>query len=141
MKPDTTFILARAIGPVLILFGALLITQPGRMLSAMTAFISNDGLLLLTGFVTLVVGLALIALHQRWDGFTAGFISVLGWAITLRGAMLLLTPTLVERAAGFVLEHATVLPIAGCVVALIGVWLTYAGYIAGTLRVETPLRR
>lgn len=141
MKPDTTFILARAIGPVLIIAGALLITQPARMLSAMTAFISNDGLLVLTGFFTLLLGLGLVAVHQRWDGFTAGFISVLGWVLTLRGFILLTAPALVERAAGFVLEHATLLPIAGLVTALIGVWLTYAGYIAGTLRVETPARR
>jgi hypothetical protein len=137
MKLDTTFVLARVIGPVLLFAGVLLITQPARMLSAMTGFISSDALLVLAGFITLIIGLGLVALHQRWDGFTAGFLSVLGWAVTLRGAMLLLAPELVRRAAGFVLTHANALPIAGLVLALIGVWLTYAGYIAGTLRVET----
>jgi hypothetical protein len=32
------------------------------------------------------------------------------------------------------------MPIAGCVIALLGVWLSYTGYIAGTLRAEAPRR-
>lgn len=137
MKPDVTFILARVLGPVLIVAGVLLITQSARVLSAMMGFLASDALMLFAGFLSLMIGLGLIALHQRWNNFSAIVISVLGWAFALRGALALLAPQFLHRGADFILATPLTLPIAGCVTALIGVWLTYAGYIAGVLRVET----
>lgn len=137
MKPDATFIIARVIGPLLIIGGVLLITQTARMLSAMTDFLASEALLLLAGLIDLILGLTLLALHQRWNSFSAVIISVLGWIITIEGALLLLAPGLIQQLAGLLLTYAQALPILGCVLALIGVWLAYAGYIAGTLRVET----
>jgi hypothetical protein len=136
MKPDVTFILARVLGPVLIVAGVLLITQTARVLSGMMSLLSNDGLLMFVGFITLMMGLGLIALHQRWNGISAILISLLGWLFTLRGAVLLLGPDLIHQGARFILATPIALPVAGCVTALIGVWLTYSGYIAGTLRVD-----
>lgn len=137
MKPDATFIIARVIGPLLIIGGVLLITQTARMLSAMTDFLASEALLLLAGLIDLILGLTLLALHQRWNSFSAVIISALGWIITIEGALLLLAPGLIQQLAGLLLTYAQALPILGCVLALIGVWLAYAGYIAGTLRVET----
>jgi hypothetical protein len=137
MKPDVTFILARVLGPVLIIAGVLLITQTQRVLAAMMGFLANDALLMLIGFVNLAIGLGLIALHQRWSSFSAIVISVLGWAFALRGAAALLAPQLMHRGADFILANPVALPIAGCLTALVGVWLAYAGYIAGTMRVDS----
>ncbi len=137
MKSDATFLIARVLGPLLIIGGVLLITQTARLLSAMTDFLASDALLLLAGMMDLVIGLSLIALHQRWNSFSAFIISAMAWIISIEGALLLLAPQVIQDAAGLFLAYAKALPILGCVLALIGVWLTYAGYIAGTLRVET----
>jgi len=136
MKSDITFIIARVFGPVLIIAGVLLITQTDRIVTAMMGFLANDTLLLLVGFLSLMIGLTLIALHQRWNNFSAIIISVLGWAFVLRGAAALLAPHFLHRGAEFILTHAVALPIAGCVTALIGVWLAYAGYIGGFMRTD-----
>ncbi|MEZ5995556.1 MAG: hypothetical protein R3C25_07350 [Hyphomonadaceae bacterium] len=140
MKTDYTFVLARVLGPLLAIAGLMLITQSARMHAALTGFLLDEALLMFAGFVTLALGLMLVAFHQRWDSVTPSIISILGWLLTLRGAALLLAPDLVRRAAGFVDAQPNILPIAGCVLALIGVWLTYAGYVAGTLRVDTSQR-
>ncbi|MCR6645051.1 MAG: hypothetical protein NVV62_11385 [Terricaulis sp.] len=137
MKPDATFIIARILGPLLAICGVLLITQTARLLSAMTDFMASDALMLLAGVLDLIFGLTLLALHQRWNSFSAFIISALAWMMTIEGAILLLAPELIQRFAGLVLAYAQVLPILGCVFALIGVWLAYVGFIAGTLRVET----
>lgn len=136
MKPDVTFILARVLGPVLIVAGALLISQTTRVVAAMMGFLSNDALLMSAGFLSLMIGLGLIALHQRWDGISAIIISLLGWLFALRGALVLLAPQFLHTGAQWILTYPMVLPIAGCVTALVGVWLAYAGYIAGTMRVD-----
>ncbi len=140
MKPDVTFILARIIGPLFAVAGVMLISQHARMRAMLGDFLGNDALMVLAGFTTLAVGLGLIALHQRWDTITAGIISVIGWLMLVRGALLLLAPALVRDAGVYVITQPIVMPIAGCVIALLGVWLSYTGYIAGTLRAEAPRR-
>lgn len=137
MKTDYTFLLARIIGPVLIVAGVMLISQPARMLAGLTGFILDDALFMLGGFVTLILGLGLVTVHQRFDSISAGIISVLAWVLTARGIVILLAPELVRNAADFIHNQPRFLPVAGLTTALVGVWLTYAGYIAGTLRVDT----
>lgn len=137
MKPDVTFIIARVLGPLLIIGGVLLITQTARLLSVMTDFMASDALLMLAGFIDVILGLTLIVLHQRWASFTGFIISAISWIILAEGLVMLFAPELIQSFAGLLLAYAKALPILGCVLALLGVWLTYAGYIAGTLRVET----
>lgn len=137
MKPDVTFILARILGPVLIAGGVMLITQTTRIVSVMMGFLGNDTLLVFVAFLSLMVGLGLIALHNRWNSISAIIISVISWSFLVRGLLALFAPHWLHSGAQWILTNPLSLPIAGCVTALIGVWLSYAGYIAGTLRVDT----
>jgi hypothetical protein len=137
MKPDTTFIIARIIGPLCVVAGMMLISEHARMRAMIGDFLGNDALMAFTGFTMLALGLTLLALHQRWDSITAAIVSLIAWLTLARGVVLLLRPSLVRDAGVYVLTQPLVMPIAGCVIALIGVWLSYAGYIAGTLRAET----
>lgn len=140
MKPDTTFIAARIIGPLLVVAGVMLITQTHRMMAALSSFMLNEASLMLGGIGALIGGLTLLILHNRYDSITAIIVSVIGWAATAKGVVILLVPTLITTGAEFVSDTPNVMPIAGCVMALLGVWLAYTGYIAGTLRVETSPR-
>ena len=137
MKPDTTFILARVLGPVLIVGGVMLITQTTRIVGVMMSFLGNDALLVFIAFLSLMIGLGLIALHNRWNGISAALISLISWSFVARGLLSLFAPQALHSGAQWMLTNPLILPIAGCVTALVGVWLAYAGYIAGTLRVET----
>ncbi len=137
MKPDITFILARIIGPVFIVAGIMLISEHARMRAMIGDFLGSDALMAFTGFTLLFVSLTMLALHQRWDTITGALISVISWVTLARGALLLLRPSLVRDAGVYAVTQPLVMPIAGCVIALIGVWLSYSGYIAGTLRAET----
>lgn len=141
MRPDITLVLARILGPVSVIAGIMLITQGARLRAMLADFLGNDGMMVLAGFVMLVLGLLLVTLHQRWNGFTAALVTLYGWITLLRGAALLLAPGLVRDAAFIVIQQPNILPIAGCVIALLGVWLAYTGYISGVLRVDTAPQR
>jgi hypothetical protein len=141
MQLDSTFVAARIVGPVLIVAGVALIAHNEAMVRAIGDFIDLAGLLMLSGLVGLTAGLALVTLHRRWDSFTAILISMIGWIAVLRGAATLLLPDLARTEIILVVTNPQVAPIVGCVLALIGVWLTYAGYIAGIFRVEPASRR
>jgi hypothetical protein len=60
--------------------------------------------------------------------------------MTARGVVLLLVPDVLDTAADIVVGQPNALPIVGCVMALLGVWFSYTGYISGTLRVDTSPR-
>lgn len=140
MKPDSTYIAARIVGPMLVVAGILLITQPHRMITAMGGFLLSDALLILAAFLALSLGLTLLVFHSRLDSITAIIVTAIGAIVTLKGVLLLLVPEFVHQAADIVIRMPNLLPITGCVMALLGVWLAYTGYIAGVLRVDTSPR-
>ena len=136
MQLDSTFVIARIMGPVLVLVGVALISHPSIMLGALGDFMTTSGLMVLGGIVATVLGLTIVTLHRRWNGFTAALVSIAGWLAVLKGAILLVAPGYAHEAGSFVLTHANIIPIAGCAIALLGLWFTYAGYVAGIFRVE-----
>ena len=140
MQLDSTFVIARIIGPVFIVCGVALIAEREYMLAALGDFIATGGLMVLGGAVAMLFGLTIVTLHRRWDGFTAALVSVLGWLAVAKGALILVMPSLAHQAGNLVLTNGNLAPIAGCALALLGLWLTYAGYVAGIFRVERPLR-
>lgn len=140
MQLDSTFVIARIVGPVFIVCGVALIIEREYMLAALGDFIATGGLMVFGGVVSMLFGLTIVTLHRRWDGFTAALVSVIGWLAVAKGALILVSPSLAHQSGNFVLTHANFVPIVGCAIALLGLWLTYAGYVAGIFRVERPLR-
>ncbi|MFT3728750.1 MAG: hypothetical protein QM759_13080 [Terricaulis sp.] len=136
MQLDSTFVIARIIGPVFVLVGVALISQPSYMISAVGDVVTIGGLMVISGIVSALAGLTIVTLHRRWSGFTAALVSLIGWLLFARGAVTLVAPNLAHDAGTFILTHANFVPIAGCGAALVGLWLTYAGYVAGIFRVE-----
>ena len=136
MQLDSTFVVARIIGPVFVLAGVALIAQPAYMMSALGDFMTTSGLMVLGGFISLLFGLTIVTLHRRWSGFTAALVSIVGWLAVARGAISFVAPNVSHEAGNFILTHANIIPIAGCAIALFGLWFTYAGYVAGIFRVE-----
>ena len=136
MKQDSTLVAARILGPMLVVAGIMLITQQHRMLTALGGFLLDDALLILAAFVSMTMGLVLVTFHNRWDSITGSIITVLGYLMTIRGVILLLAPLVIHQAANAITTIPNIMPIAGCVMALLGVWFSYTGYISGTLRAD-----
>lgn len=137
MKHDITLLAARIVGPMLIALGVAFITQPARVMGAIGGFFEDQALTVFAAAATLAAGLTLVTLHRSWNSISAILISLIGVLLAARGALLLLAPVVAREIYFFVFANATLVPIAGCVMALAGVWLAYTGYIAGTLRVDS----
>ena len=78
----------------------------------------------------LLVGLLIIAHHQYWSGLSAILISLFGWFLALRGLVLLVAPQLYARGAAAAQSMMRTTQIALGLLALIGLWLTFFGWIA-----------
>jgi hypothetical protein len=75
-------------------------------------------------------GLLIIAFHQYWSSAAAIVISLFGWFLALRGTVLLAAPQLIERGAAVSMGALPLVQAGFGVAVLIGLWLTYVGWIA-----------
>ena len=58
----------------------------------MQGLLDNPLLAYLSGVITFVIGAALVGLHDRWNDFLSGFVSLIGWAALIEGVLLLALP-------------------------------------------------
>jgi len=83
------------------------------------------------GAVLLMWGSVIIAFHQYWRSAAAVLVSLLGWFLAIRGVLILAIPDIYDS-AGKMLEQNDI-PVVRTIfigLALIGLYLTYVGWIA-----------
>ena len=128
-RAEPTRTLARVAGPLLLLTGVAVALRRDKMLAVIDGFAADPALSFTTGVFTLLLGLIVIAVHQRWGSVTQVVISVLGWLLALRGAVLLFAPEDMVQLAHMIIDRGTpTIGIAGALLALIGLYLTLIGY-------------
>ena len=120
----------RVIGPFLVIVPGIVVVRAPETGTALTAFFDNPALAWLTGGLLLFGGLLIIAHHQYWSSLAAILVSLLGWYLALRGVVLLAAPQLIESAAGAAMNMMAMVRIGFGVLVLIGLWLTFIGWIA-----------
>jgi hypothetical protein len=120
---------ARVLGPFLTIVPATVAVRMGTMNELLTGFFENPAVTWIIGAILLFAGLFIIANHQIWSSAPAIVISVLGWLFALRGVVLLAAPGLLERVAAALIGATTPIRIAFALLALIGAWLTYTGWL------------
>jgi uncharacterized protein YjeT (DUF2065 family) len=127
----TTIILARILGPVLLLSGAAIAARPEIFLYIIDTFQADAASPSRWGFVALAIGLVILALNHRFNGTMEIVITLIGVLSLVRGLVLLLAP---DQAMTLARSVAETTPIAvratGAVVALLGLWLSLAGFRA-----------
>jgi uncharacterized membrane protein len=126
---DTSLFLARLIGPVLVVLAIGLLTRQDAWRSMAKEFTASRPLLFLSGFMTLLGGLALVNTHNVWEGWPV-IITIFGWLALIGGIARMLFPETVVGISERMLNNKTYLTVAGIVEVLIGLWLCYVGYIA-----------
>jgi hypothetical protein len=121
---------SRVIGPFLVIVPGIVAVRAPETGTALTAFFDNPALAWLTGGLLLFGGLLIIAHHQYWSSLAAILVSLFGWYLALRGVVLLAAPHLIESAAGAAMNMMAMVRIGFGVLVLIGLWLTFIGWIA-----------
>ena len=94
---DTTIFLAQLWGSFYIIFGALFIItgQLGRTIE-MT---DNRAFVISTGYITLLMGLVTVILHNVWVDDWRLAVTLLGWATLLKGIMKVGFPEQIQKHA------------------------------------------
>jgi hypothetical protein len=125
---------ARVIGPYLLIVPTIVAVRApsASMETILSAFFQNDALVWIAGGLLLFLGLLIIAHHQYWSSPAAVGISLFGWFLALRGVVLLAAPQLIAGGAAAALNMIPVVQIGFGILMLVGLWLTFVGWIAKT---------
>ncbi len=116
------------IGPTFIVLAVSMLVNLGS-LPAMIEQVSRDpALVLVTGIIIFVAGLAIVRAHTLWKSGWPVLVTVLGWLFTFSGVVRMLFPTqLVAIAAGVV--HNTGFIVGEAVIMLaLGCFLSFKAY-------------
>lgn len=108
---------------------ALALLVKDKHIKHLFAKIENEENLFCWGFVTFVIGLAMVLAHNIWLQNWQVVITVLGWATLVKGLFFLFLPEKVKTLAKKI-ENAQFLPIALVVAVFIGLVITYFGFTA-----------
>jgi hypothetical protein len=127
---DTSLFLARLFGPMLVVLAVGLLTRQDSWRTMANDFVANRPLLFLSGFLTLLGGLAVVNTHNVWEGGWPVIITILGWLALIGGTARMLFPEAVMGMSEKMLASKTYLTVGGVVEGLIGLWLCYVGYLA-----------
>jgi hypothetical protein len=127
-----TRMFARVMGPFLTIVPTTVAIRSGYMRTLFSEFEANPMWPWLYGAILLISGLIVIAFHQYWRSSAAIIVSLVGWFLALRGLILMTVPQVYNAAGNALVGPGGYNPfvyVLFIVLALAGLYLTYAGWI------------
>ncbi len=126
---ETSLFLAQLIGPVLIVIGVGLLLKKTEFREMATDFLSSRALIFVSGLLTLVTGLAIVLTHNVWEFNWPVIITILGWLSVFGGVFRILFPDSVQSMGTSMLDKPAVMTVSGAIQIVLGLWLSYVGYM------------
>jgi hypothetical protein len=84
--------LAVLMGSALVIVGITLFNK-SYINAVMTDLANSKGLLWITGFITFVMGMVIVALYNIWSADWRVLVTLLGWLTVIKGAVIMLLPS------------------------------------------------
>ena len=126
----TSLLIAKLIGPVLLVAAVAMLTDAKDLQEMGRQFLKDRALIYVTGVLAMLGGLAIINGHNIWIADWPVIITLFGWAMTIGGAVRMALPSAVRSIGGMMLENPALIRVSGAVWVLIGAFLTYIGYFS-----------
>ncbi|HAR42578.1 MAG TPA: hypothetical protein DCS07_08100 [Bdellovibrionales bacterium] len=125
---------ARVIGPYITIVMPIIIVRLPAMQDTLSSFFGIGIIPWMTGGFLLMAGLIIIALHQYWSSAAAIMISLFGWFLAFRGAVLMAAPQLIQQGAERALPSMLAVQMGFGLMMVMGLYLTYVGWMAGSAK-------
>jgi uncharacterized protein YjeT (DUF2065 family) len=125
----TSISLAQIVGPTFAILGIGVLFNSKQIAKMANEYVKNEGLLFLTGMISVVIGLLMVQAHNYWESNWTIIITIISWVVLIKGALLLIAPKAganMSRKLG----TETVYMISGLVYIVLGVYLSVMGYMA-----------
>ena len=127
---ETSILLAKLMGPMLLVLGLFVAFNPAQMRRIGREFLDSDALIFLSGVLTLPVGLAIVVTHNVWVADWPVVITLFGWIAIAAGIARIALPGPLKRIGETMLEKTSLTTIPGVLMAMLGGYLALQGYLA-----------
>jgi len=125
---DLSIFLARLLGIYLLITAVELLVRRHELEGAVKDFASSKGLLIFSGSLSLLLGIAIVIAHPIYTFNWQGFITLVGYLLIIRGIIRFSFPSHLQKkmAASFHRRYWVVF----FILAIVGIFLTYSGFRA-----------
>lgn len=123
-----TIWIAKFLGPVILVVSVPMVLSPGRLEQTTTRFLEDSPLILVSGVLAMVAGLAIVNSHNVWVWGWPVIVTLFGWALVLGGAFRIVAPGVVQDVGRAMIKGLIVTRIAGILWAVLGAFLTFKAY-------------
>jgi hypothetical protein len=128
---DISIFLAKALGVYLLVVSSGMLVNSNSIKPILTDFLKNQGLLYVSGFVALIVGILIITSHNIWVADWRVLITIIGWMSFLKGTWLVVAPQAGHMLMAKWMKNHTAYVVAALVDLALGAYLYYAGCVHG----------
>jgi vacuolar-type H+-ATPase subunit I/STV1 len=129
MTTARTAFFARLLGLWIVLTVLSLFANRNSSMEAIAAIFRDPALAFITGVFTLVIGLTIVLLHNRWSGGVLPVVVTLyGWIAAIKGLAFLCLPAGVEARVFAAMHFEQTLYVYLTIALLVGAYLIYAGF-------------
>jgi hypothetical protein len=126
---DATIFLAKIWGPVILAVGLGVFISRDYYLR-LYRNIEKDALaVLIFGMIAIPAGIVQIIFHNIWETFPQILVSLLGWALLVKGLAFIIAPRFVSK-AGYWEAKAHLVPFGGILMLVLGAYMSWFAYIA-----------
>ena len=91
---DVSKFLSKVMGIYLVIISAGMLIQMDHFVNAIVTLMHEPSLTLVTGFLTLILGITLVVCHNHWEWNWRLLITIFAWLILLKGFSLIFYPQL-----------------------------------------------
>lgn len=128
---EPTIFLSRLIGLVALIVAVPMVLDKPSMMATFGLLVEDRGLMLVLGIASVVAGAAIVLLHNIWNkGLWPLMVTLCGWALLLRGVLILFLPA--DALAGLLatLHIADYFYAYAVLPMLVGAYLCFRGFTA-----------
>lgn len=126
---DTTMFLAQAFGLYLAIAGVAMLLNPKLINGLVKTLAGSHAAIAAGGFLSLILGIPLILIHNIWDGdMVTTIVTVLAWATFLKGITRIMMPGMVMGWSESFMQNQGLLKGMLVVMTLVGLYLCYVGF-------------
>jgi hypothetical protein len=126
---ERSHFLAKLIGPVFVAGGVGMLLNTSIYRAMFERALHDHVLIYLSGVIALTIGLAIVAVHNDWKWHWPLIITVIGWLAIIGGIVRMVAPQVIEAYGMAVLAYPNFFTIDGSIAVLLGVLLSYFGYL------------
>ena len=122
---ELSLYLAQLFSVVLVVVGLAILLRPGYHTKAYKSFFKNEGFAFFEGMTMLIVGLAIILVHNIWVASWEVLITIIGWAVLVKAVLFLFLPKEFENLVEKFMKAKWLLPLGGTIWIIGGLYLRY----------------